>query len=368
MKKVLSLLLALVLVMGLMAGCSGKETPTTAAPEVSTPAANGETQGAQPAEATPIKVAFITANTLGSQAFDDVIWAGVQAGCEKNGYECVALQGIELAMQADSIAVAIEEGTNMVFFYSNSEEVFSHDFVSQYPDVIWCDVDGAGGAYAEDLPDNLYVTTYKEQEAAFLNGIFAARMSESGQVAQIQGSDSGTMVRFNAGFRSGVKYELGYDPTTVVVGFADVNKGYETAVMLYNQGIDVFACCAAGSNLGVFQAADELGFIACGAADGQFHLMPSVIPASQVKTVNKVCEELLDSYAAGTFPYGQSDVRGIAEGGVDLIYTDKNADLLASIPQDVLDYLDEIRAKIVAGDIVVPDSAEGVEAFTSRAE
>ncbi|MDE6202098.1 MAG: BMP family protein [Lachnospiraceae bacterium] len=364
MKKGFNLFLALILAMGIMMGCSNKKTPD-AAPA---PAEAAGEEAAQEQAGEPVKVVFITANNLGSQAFDDVVWAGIEAGCEKNGYECTPLQGIELSMQADSVAVAIEEGANMVFFASSQEEVFSHDFVSQYPDVIWCDVDGSGGEYAQNLPDNLYVTTYKEQEAAFINGIFAARMSESGQVAQIQGSDSGTMVRFNAGFRAGVLYELGYDPTTVVVGFADVNKGYETAVMLHNQGIDVFACCAAGSNLGVFQAADELGFLACGAADGQFHLMPSVIPASQVKTINKVCEELIDAYAAGNFPYGQSQVRGIAEGGVDLIYTDKNDELLASIPQDVLDYLDEIRAKIISGEIVVPDSAEALDAFTSRAE
>ncbi len=360
MKKRYNLLLALAFTVGIMTGCSGKEAPA--------PVQAAEEGGTQEQSEDPVKVVFITANNLGSQAFDDVVWAGIEDGCKKNGYECTPLQGIELSMQADSVAVAIEEGADMVFFASTQEEVFSHDFVSQYPDVLWCDVDGSGGEYAQNLPENLYVTTYKEHEAAFINGIFAAKMSKSGQVAQVQGSDSGTMVRFNAGFRAGVMYESGYDPTTVVVGFADVNKGYETAVMLYNQGIDVFACCAAGSNLGVFQAADELGFLACGAADGQFHMMPSVIPASQVKTIDKVCEELIDSYAAGNFPYGQSQVRGIAEGGVDLIYTDKNDELLASIPQDVLDYLDEIRAKIISGEIVVPDSAETLEAFTSRAE
>lgn len=363
MKRILSFVLALVLMMSLMSGCAGGKESEAPAQE----AAKGEEKTQADGEA-PLKAAFITANTLGAQAFDDILWAGIQAGCEKNGYECIALQGIEVAMQADSIAVAIEEGTNMVFFASSQEEVFSHEFISQYPDVLWCNVDGSGGDYAKDLPDNLCVITYKEQEAAFLNGIFAAKMSKTGQVAQIQGSDSGTMVRFNAGFRAGVLYELGYDPTTVVVGFADVNKAYETAVMLNNQDIDVFACCASGSNLGVFQAAEEKGFIACGAADGQFHLMPSVIPASQVKTINKVCEELIDAYAAGNFPNGQSDVRGVAEGGVDLIYTDKNDELLASIPQDVLSYLDDIRGKIVSGEIVVPDSAEALESFTLRAE
>ena len=298
----------------------------------------------------------------------DVLWKGIVEGCDKYGYDYTAIQGIEIAAQADALAVAIDEGVNMVFYLTETEELAATQLIEAYPDVTWVNIDSAGGEYFENVPENSCALTYKEHEAAFLNGVFAAKLSKTGKVAQNQGTDKGTMIRFNAGFRAGVMYELGYDPTTVAVGFTDVNKAYETAVMLHEQGVDVFACCAASSNLGVFQAAEEYGFLACGAADGQFTAMPSVIPASQVKTVDRIAVELIDAYAAGEFPYGEAQIRGIAEDGVDLIYTDQNDELLETIPQEVFDYVDSIRKKIADGEIEVPDSPEALETFTARAE
>lgn len=154
-----------------------------------------------------------------------------------------------------------------------------------------------------------------------------------------------------------------------MVGYTDVNKGYETAMLYYDQGYDWLAACAAGSNLGVFQASQEKGgdYWCCGAADGQFHLMPDRIVCSQVKTVDKVGYTYIkNAIETGDFKGGEWDVFGTAEGGVDLIFNDQNPEVLDMIPEETMAKYEAIRDKVVSGEIKVPATYEELDTFTDR--
>lgn len=368
MKKVIGSIMLVFLIVLSLIGCSAQsQAPAAAGQQSDTPssesAASGDTDSGN--SARNMNVVVLLSSNLGSQSLVDVLERGCRKAADEFGFTYSYVENVEVATGEDTTRAVIAEGANFIIAQGAIYDELLEKIAPEYPDVKFVGID-FGGTVTVPSP-NLYTITYKEHEAAFLNGVFCALMSESGKVAQLQGSDGGPMVRFNAGFRAGVQYVLGEDPTTVVIGFGDVNKGYETATMLFDQGYDWLACCAGASNLGVFQASEEKSGNrwVCGAADGQFHMMPNRIVASQVKTIDVIAYDLLRDAVNGTFYGGRSDVKGVAENGVDLIFNDINEELLEMIPQEVYDTLDNAREKMATGELQVPANPEELAAFSA---
>lgn len=367
MKKLVALFLAAALSLSL-AACGGGASSGTPAGSGSGAAS---TSGTASTPKEPLKYVFLYGGSLGGQAFADVVDAGLKKAAADFGAEYSVLEKVEGSAAADTFRTVIESGVDLIIIADVKWNEALAEVADDYPDFpfVHMDADGTGALSAEH--PNIYEVSYKEHESAFLNGVFCALMSKTGKVAQIQGGDSGTMIRFNSGFRAGVQYVLDTDPSTSVVGFSDVNKGYETAMLYYDQGYDWLAAVAAGSNLGVFQASQEKGGDnwCCGAADGQFHLMPDRIVCSQVKTIDHVGYNYIKNVVeTGDFKGGQWDVLGIAEGGVDLIFNDQNPEVLDMIPEETMAKYEAIRDKVISGDIKVPATYEELDAFTDRYE
>ena len=363
MKKFKFLALSLLAAMALTA-CGGGDSAETEA------AAGGEEAAAEEQSSEPLNVVLLYKGKLGGQAFIDVVDKGLKQAEEELGINYSVLENVETSAAADTFRTVIANGTDLVIIADAAWNEALMEVAAEYPDTAFAMLDSDGTGVLAETCSNIYEVSYKEHEAAFLNGVFCALMSKTGKVAQIQGADTGTMIRFNSGFRAGVQYILDVDPPTSVVGFADVNKGYETAMLYYDQGYDWIAGCAAGSNLGIFQASQEKGGDnwCCGAADGQFHLMPDRIVCSQVKTIDQVGYNYIKSVVeTGDFKGGVWDVFGTAEGGVDLIFTD-NEELLSMIPEDTMATYESIRDAVISGDIAVPATYEELEAFTARYE
>lgn len=365
MKRFLTFAVAAVMALSLAACGGGSESADTEA-------AAGNEAAAEGAEASsePINVVLLYKGKLGAQAFIDVVDKGLKEAEADLGINYSVLENVDTSAAADTIRTVIANGTDLVIIADASWNEALIEVATEFPDTAFAMLDSDGTGVLSESCSNIYEVSYKEHESAFLNGVFCALMSKTGKVAQIQGSDSGTMIRFNSGFRAGVQYILDVDPPTSVVGFADVNKGYETAMLYYDQGYDWLAGCAAGSNLGIFQASQEKGGDnwCCGAADGQFHLMPDRIVCSQVKTIDQVAYNYIkDVVETGDFKGGVWDVFGTAEGGVDVIFTD-NEELLAMIPEETMAKYEAIRQDVIDGNIAVPSTYEELEAFTARYE
>ncbi len=364
MKKIIALFLTLAM-LGSLAACGGSTTEEVGSSE---PSAEAETVVE---EEEPLNVVFAAENSLGSQSFLDVCVEGLQNACDEVGGKLTIIQEVETSTVADTMRTAIANGAQVIVIATTAWNEAFTEVAAEFPDIPFVNLDSDGtGAMAGEY-SNIYEVSYKEHEAAFLNGVFVSLMTESGKVAQIQGADTGTMVRFNSGFRAGVQYVLDIDPPTSVVGYADVNKGYETAMLYYDQGYDWLACCAGGSNLGVFQASQEKGgdYWCCGAADGQFHLMPDRIVCSQVKTIDQVAYSYIKGIVEnGDSRGGQWDVLGVAEGGVDLIFNDQNEDVLEIVSEEVMEMYNAIREQIISGELQIPSTPEELETFTARFE
>ncbi|ATP39408.1 BMP family ABC transporter substrate-binding protein [Solibacillus sp. R5-41] len=219
---------------------------------------------------------------------------------------------------------------------------------------------------AEVEAENVANIMFKEQEGAFLAGVVAASMSETGKVGFVGGVNIPVINRFEAGFVEGAK---AVNPDIVIESkyteaFDDASKGKITANAMYSSGVDIIFHAAGATGNGVFSEAKErkakdpnanvwvIGVDADQYEEGKVDDKTNITLTSMLKGVNKAVVDISNKAKEGKFPGGTTTVYGLAEDGVGL------ADSRGAIPQDVLDKVEEYKQKIASGEITVSESVK----------
>ncbi len=220
-----------------------------------------------------------------------------------------------------------------------------------FPEVKFTIIDGV-----IDLP-NVQSVVFKEHEGSFIVGAVAAMKSKTDAVGFVGGMDIPLIRRFACGYEQGAKYVT--SNATVLqnmtgstgAAFNDPTKGSELAKSQFSKGADVVFAAAGGTGIGVYQAAKDEGKFAIGVDSNQNHIQPGTMLTSMVKRVDLAAYNTYSDAAAGTWKPGVV-VLGLAEGGVDWAIDDNNASLITA---DMKSKVQDIRAKIISGDITVHD-------------
>jgi len=222
---------------------------------------------------------------------------------------------------------------------------------SKYPSVKFTVMDAV-----IDQP-NVQSVTFKENEGSFLVGMIAAMKTQSGALGFIGGMDIPLIRRFEKGYRQGALYVR--DDLTFVENYVgttptawnDPIKASEMAQSQYARGVDIIFSAAGPSGLGVIQAAKEKGTFAIGVDSNQNHLAPGRVLTSMLKRVDLAVYTAMKEAETGKWQAGHR-VMDLAAGGVDYAVDEHNQ---ALITEDMKAALDEARAKIIAGQIIVED-------------
>lgn len=222
---------------------------------------------------------------------------------------------------------------------------------SKYPDVKFTVIDAV-----IDLP-NVQSITFKENEGSFLVGMIAAMKTESNTIGFLGGMDIPLIRRFEHGYRQGAEYirddltfienYVGTTPTA----WNDPIKAAEMARSQYARGADIIFSAAGPSGLGAIQAAKDSGKLAIGVDSNQNHVAPGYVLTSMLKRVDLAVYNAMKATSEGKWAAGHS-VMGLAEGGVDYALDEHNSALISA---DMKARLDDARAKIISGEIVVGD-------------
>ncbi len=209
----------------------------------------------------------------------------------------------------------------------------------------------------KELPSNVQALRFKEQEGSFLVGALAGMLSKTHRVGFVGGMDIALIHKFAAGFRAGVKY---VDPKAQVLekyagvtgdAFKNPTKGKELALGMYAQGADILFHASGATGQGVFEAAKEQRKLAIGVDSDQWRPeYAGVVLTSMIKNVDESVFRSIESVKAGTWKDGVVEL-GLKENGVGYTYDEHNR---AMIPDAVHQRLEEIRARIVSGEIQVP--------------
>lgn len=309
--------------------------------------------------APKLRVAMVTdVGGLGDQAFNDTAYKGLKQAQKELGVDIAVVESKEVADYETNLRTLADLGYNLVFAVGFLMTDAVKAVAAAYPDTKFCIIDGEIG----NLP-NVVGALYKEEEAAFLAGALAAKMTKTKTIGFVLGMKVPLLEKFEAGFRAGA--QTANPDVKVLVAytgrFDDPGKGKETALTMFNSGADIVAAAAGACNLGVFEAAKAKGkgYYAMGAGSGQCHLAPGAILACQVKLINNTVVDVTRRLVNGEFSPGI--VRyGLKEGGVGLCDMPYTKD---KIPGAVLGTIDKLKDMIISGKIVVPTKVSELSSF-----
>ncbi|MDO9578750.1 MAG: BMP family ABC transporter substrate-binding protein, partial [Candidatus Cloacimonadales bacterium] len=105
-------------------------------------------------------------------------------------------------------------------------------------------------------------------------------------------------------------------------------------------------------------AAKEQNKFAIGVDKDQNSMAPENVITSAMKRVDNAIYNLSKTLIDGDFPGGTNVIYGLKEGGVSIAPTSNK-----HVPQDILDEVAGLEAKIIAGEIVPPTSKDEWDAM-----
>lgn len=199
--------------------------------------------------------------------------------------------------------------------------------------------------------DNVQELFFRENESSYLAGIVAGMMTKSKKVGFLGAIKQDVIDRYLVGFQAGVK---SVDPSVKVcfayVGsLSDPALGKQFATTMYNQGIDIIHAATAGTQLGVYQAAEEQKKYLISADVDVRSLAPHYGLTATGPDFAGAAKVAVAQYAANTFKTGLQ-VYGLKDGAVRILpYNDK------LVPQAVQAAVEKAKQGILDGSITVPD-------------
>ncbi len=392
MKKFISLLLVCSLVMLTLVGCNTNEQPkTTAAPVEGTTAGGQEdTTVAEVPAGEIVKVGMVTdSGTIDDKSFNQGTWEGIKKYEEEKGtIEAKYLQpsGETTADYLASIADLVDYGAQIIVTPGYKFEQAIYEAQDLYPDIKFILIDGSpnDGDFANGptykINENVAAVFFAEQEAGFMVGVAAALSSKTGKLGFIGGMEIPPVQKFGWGFKAGVKYANDNYETDAEVAdyiyegsFNNVSAGKNLASGMYMKDIDIIFTAAGGVGVGVFSEAkervlkDEEVFVV-GVDVDQYDFgkvsteedAKSVTLTSALKAIDGMTYKFIDDIMTGNFVGGQEFRMAVKDDGADIPEENPN------LSDEVFAKVQEVRALIADGTIVVPDTEESLEEFLNK--
>lgn len=367
MKKVLSVVLALMMGMSLVACAQKNQTTegTTATEETATTEESTEAETAEAATETTggagegIRVCVVYTGNLGDKSYNDSCNMGAEQAVTDFGIELKSLEGTTAQEWEANLVAACEEGYDLIIGASSNIADYITQHAPDYPDIKFAVIDTT-----VDLP-NVQSISFAQNQGSFLAGAAAAMFTEKTEIPGVNedaiigwvgGMDIPVLHDFYVGYEQGAKY---INPDiTILQSFAgtwtDPLKGKELTLAQYEQGADIVMNVASGTGTGILEGAKEAGLYAIGVDLDQDNDQPGSVLTSMVKRVDNACYLTIQSVVEGTFEGGSTQYLTLAEGGVSLTDFSVMREHLGDLfPEDIIEKCDELAEKIVSGEIVV---------------
>ncbi|WP_250278763.1 BMP family lipoprotein [[Clostridium] colinum] len=300
MKRVVSLILAVTMALGMVAcGNSSNEKNST----------QENTSSAEIALVTDV-------GTIDDKSFNQGSWEGVVKFAEEKGITHKYYQPSEKSNEAiiTAIELAIKGGAKTVVCPGFLFEVPVYNMQKKYPDIKFILIDGVpqdGGGELYELADNTQSIYFAEEQAGFLAG-YASVIEGFRNLGFMGGIAVPAVIRYGYGFVQGAEYagkELGLAPGEITmnytyVGDFDASPDHTAkAAAWYNEGVEVIFACGGGVGNSVMKAAETAGKKVIGVDVDQSFESETVI-TSAMKNLQNAIYKSLQSIYDGTFSGG----------------------------------------------------------------
>jgi len=327
-RKVLALLIALLLVAVVFAGCAPKEQPQ---------------QPAQPTE-KKIRVAAIYATPI-EEPWDGAIHHALLKAKDELGIDYEWTENVGYSDFERVLREYADKGYDIIFGDAFGSEDAVRRVAKDYPDIAF--VFGSGEGPAEP---NLSVFDDWIQEPAYICGMIAGKITKSNIIGVVGGVPVPEVNRIINAYIAGAK-ETNPDvkvKVTFIGSWFDPPKAKEAALAQIEQGADVLYA----ERYGVIDACKEKGVYVFGNLLDQHSLAPDYVITGPVWDMYPTVKYVIESVKNGS--YTAQDLKDwsmMAKGGAKLapFYEFKE-----KLPKDVIDMVNKRVEEIKSGKFRVP--------------
>lgn len=303
----------------------------------------------------------------GDKSFNDAAYVGLKKAQQELG-DKIEVKFLDLAGSGENrealLRMLAQEKCDIIFGVGFMFTDAITNVAKDFPQTKFALIDG----FIPDLKpeSNVSCLLFKEQEGSFLVGAAAAMKSKTGKIGFVGGMQTPLIEKFDTGYMAGAKY---VNPSIVVLSdyigtteaaFKDPVKGQELTLKQIRDGADVIYHAAGASGDGVIEAVADEKKLAVGVDSDQSltatEAQRPAILTSMVKKIDVAVSEMIKSVVNNSFKGGLVEF-GVKNGGVSYAENEYNKGLIT----DIKGKLDEIKVKIISGEIKVPTSKKDLK-------
>lgn len=359
-KKTIALMLAAAMAASLTAcGGSGSTSETKAESQAAadTAAAKEEDKKEEGSDekkdGSEFKIGLVTdVGGVNDASFNQSSWEGLQKAAEDFGVEVNYLESSTDADYVPNIETFIDEEYDLIISVGYMLADATKQAAEANPDCKFAIIDDA----SIDLP-NVTCLMFRQEQSSYLVGYVAGLMTKTDNIGFVIGMANENMNLFGYGYCAGA---IDANPDITIQqfnanSFADPATGKTNAGTAITNGADIIFHAAGATGLGVIEACQEAGVYAIGVDRDQYNDAPGTVVTSAMKRVDTAVYDSVEALIEGALE-GGVHTYDLAAGGVDIA---PSQDLL---PEDVKKAVEDVKAKIVAGEVTVPSGKEEFEA------
>jgi len=305
-----------------------------------------------------MKVAMVTdVGGVNDQSFNQSAWEGLKKAKKELGVKIAYKESRQDADYAPNLETLTDAGYDLIWGVGFLMADSIKSTAQLNPDQYYAIIDFF---YGDETPKNVGCAIFQEEQPSFLVGYIAGKMTKTNKIGFVGGIKFPLIEKFEYGYMAGAKLA---NPDVEIVrqyaeSFTDAAKGKAITNNMYQQGADIVFHAAGAVGDGVIEAAKEKGKWAIGVDKDQNSLAPDNVLTSAIKRVDNAVFDMVKKLKEGTFKGGEAVMYNLNNDGVGIAPTsDKH------VPAEILAEVDELLAKIKAGEIVVPATLETYEAF-----
>lgn len=352
MKKALSLMLAVMMIVSL-AACGSSAAPAAE----SKPTAEAA-QAAEAAPAEEVKICLIVNQASGDLGPIDAMIRGAERAEKDFGVSIKFIESLDAAGYEEDIRAMAKEGYGLIMTTFPPMQEATIAVAKDYPDVKFGAIfqtSNEEGSY-----DNIWSSKYLGSECTYAIGSLAATITETGKIGYVAGDEAAAVCDACNGFMRGV-HNTNPDAEVFfasVDSYEDPAKAREIAKAMIAEGVDFIQTDCSASQLGVIEAASEAGIYVSGDVSDNYELYEEGFVSYLGIDFGQNVYLAVKYFMEDAFPGGEQGVMNLSCG--TYFYDSSLIDKVAEKNPDKAEKLaagkaviDDVSAKIVSGEIVV---------------
>lgn len=348
MKKIFTIALMSVTVSALvLSGCAKKEETNTGSSASPTAAVASDNTGKD------FKIGMVTdIGGVNDKSFNQSAWEGLSLLKKQTSANVKNLESKGDADYVPNLNQFVKDGYNLTWGIGFLMGDAVKTVATQNPNAKLAIIDNVVEA------PNVESVTFSEQEGSYLVGVVAGLTTKTNKIGFVGGIDSAVIKRFEVGFLAGVKavnpgakVQLNYTGA-----FDKPDLGKAAAATLYNDGADIIFHAAGSTGNGVFNEAKDRAkngkkvWVIGADKDQSLEFGDDITLTSMMKYVDQAVIRVSKDVISNKFQGGKVVTLGLKDDGVGLPETSKK-----NVSADILKKVDEYKAKIISGEIKVPE-------------